>query len=180
MYQSQVSVRYAKALIEFAQEHAAMDAVAEDMQTLISLFAEVPELHQVVEHPSLTETQKIALFQSLFKNSFHKQTNRFIEFVCKQKRENQLPGMAHNYLTRFAQLRGLKTAVFTTAVPMGQKEREAVVKMVEKHYHVTLEFSEKVDKDLIGGFVIEIDDKRIDASVAAQLKQIKQQLLAQH
>lgn len=180
MYQSQVAVRYAKALLGFALENTAEDAVAADLQTLIKLFAQVPELHQVVEHPSLTVAQKIKLLHEVFEDSFHDVTNRFIDFVCKQRREDQLPGMAHNYLGRFAQHKGLKSAVFTTAVPMQEKERKAVVKMVETHYNVTLDFTEKIDKDLIGGFVIEIDDKRIDASVAAQLKEIKQQLLAHH
>jgi len=178
MYQSQVAVRYAKALLLFATEQKHEDVVATDMQTLSKLFVEVPELRQVVEHPSLTISQKISVMNEVFSKQFCKVSMEFIEFVCHQKRETQLPGIAYNYLSRYANKKGLKHAVFTTAVPMGTSEREAIVRMVESHYNVKLDFSEKVDDSLIGGFIIEIDDKRIDASMATQLAQIRQKLLA--
>jgi F-type H+-transporting ATPase subunit delta len=178
MYQSQVAVRYAKALLQFSEEQNAEEEVAADMQTLLKLFSEVPELHQVVNHPSLSGQQKKKMLKQVVTSGFHLVTNRFLDFICDQKREDQLAGMAHNYLLRYAEAKGLKRAVFTTAIAMTERERKAVVKMVETHYNVTLDFTEKIDKELIGGFVIEIDDKRIDASVTAQLKQIRQQLFA--
>jgi F-type H+-transporting ATPase subunit delta len=98
----------------------------------------------------------------------------FIDILTKKNREPLLPEIAREFHNAYNVHKGVGKAKVTTTVPMDAKTRaefEAIVRKLSNRKEVELE--EKVDKDLIGGFVLNVEDKQIDASIRNSLKKLK-------
>ena len=48
-----------------------------------------------------------------------------------------------------------------------------MIAQAEKWANSSIEVEERVDPDLIGGFVLRLDDRQIDASILAQINELK-------
>jgi F-type H+-transporting ATPase subunit delta len=67
----------------------------------------------------------------------------------------------------------------TTAAPLGKTEMDRLRGLVQKAFpNRTLEFSEQTNPDLIGGFVLDVDSVRMDASLSNEIEQLRQNLLS--
>jgi F-type H+-transporting ATPase subunit delta len=64
-------------------------------------------------------------------------------------------------------------AFVTTAEVMNESTRQAILNKAQSLTTETVTIQEKVDSDLIGGFIIRVGDKQLDASIASQIKQLK-------
>jgi len=76
----------------------------------------------------------------------------------------------------YRKAKGIVTVHLTTVEPAGEKMKEALISVVEQVTGETAEFQAKTDSDIIGGFILEIEDKRLDASVKEQLRIINYEL----
>ncbi len=177
MNDSKIAVRYAKAVFLLANEKSLLKEVAEDMEVLLSVEKQVPELSDLFQTPILSSEQKKNAFFKAFDNHFCNITRQFIELIIDNKRESHIAGVARNFLTRYYQHLGIKNAKLTTAVNIDDKEKSEIVNIIKKMYHSEIKMETSVNPDLIGGLVLKIEDMQHDASIATQLKNIKQELL---
>jgi F-type H+-transporting ATPase subunit delta len=96
------------------------------------------------------------------------------DIITKKNREPLLPAIAKEFHNAYNEYKGIRKATITTAVPLDAKlkaEFEQIVKNLSNKTQV--ELLEKIDKEMIGGFVLNIDDKQIDASIKNKLKAMK-------
>ncbi|MBL7111228.1 MAG: F0F1 ATP synthase subunit delta [Bacteroidales bacterium] len=178
MNDGKISVRYAKALLSSASDQGKLDQVRNDMEAVLQILREVPELKHLLHSPVIEPSKKEAILVEVFKGKVDSLTLSFFRMIVKNKREEFLPSMARMYLEFFKEEKGIKSVTVTTAVPIDQEIRSSLVKLIEDAYRAIIELGENVDKKLIGGFILKIEDVQLDASVAGQLKRIKQELLS--
>jgi len=176
MNESQISVRYAKALFQSAAEQKKLDAVYEDME-LLSDTCRLEDFQYMLTMPSLQVSQKCQLIDALFKKHLSELSLSMINLVIKNKREIYLSGIARNFSDLFRKSKGIKTASLVTAAPVEDTSMKAIRDLIKKAYDSDVELSSSVDEDVIGGFVLTIEDLQYDASVASSLKKLKKQLL---
>jgi F-type H+-transporting ATPase subunit delta len=176
MNESQISVRYAKALFESASERKILDKVYGDME-LLSDTCKLEEFKYLLEVPTLTVSQKKTLVDSIFKAHISDATAAMISLVIKNKREVFFPGIARNFRALYRKTKGISSATLVTAQPVDDKAMEGVKSLIAKAYDSDVELSSAVNPDVIGGFVLTIEDLQYDASVSSSLKKIKKQLL---
>jgi len=100
-----------------------------------------------------------------------------IDLVVKNKREAYLPGIARFFRELYRKETGIRSATLVTAQTVDESEMNGIRKLIKKTYDSDVEMTTVVDKDVIGGFVLTIEDMRYDASVASNLKKLKKQLL---
>ena len=100
-----------------------------------------------------------------------------INLVIKNKRETYLPGIARYFSELYRKEKGVCTATLITAQDVDDKALEGIRKLIAKAYDSEVDLSASVDADVIGGFVLTIEDMRYDASVASNLRKLKKQLL---
>ncbi len=177
MNDSKIAVRYAKAVFLLAEEKSLLQTVAEDMERLLSVQKEVPELSDLFQTPILSSNQKKDTFSKAFKGQFSDITERFINLIIDNKRESHISGVARNFLKRYYRHLGIKNARLTTAVPIDENCQAEITKMIKQVYQSEIKMETAVNPDLIGGLVLKIEDNQYDASIATQLKNIKQELL---
>ena len=176
MNESQISVRYAKALFQSAAEQHLLDDVYKDMEVLSST-CKLEDFQYMLLVPTLQPSQKIRLVGDIFEKNISKLSLSMINLVIKNKRESFLPGIARNFKDLYRKERGISTASLITAQQVDESEMDGIRKLIKKAYDSEVELTTAVDGNVIGGFILTIEDMRYDASVANNLKNLKKQLL---
>jgi F-type H+-transporting ATPase subunit delta len=177
MNDSKISVRYAKALIMSAKEQKVLEPVRRDMELLLETLKETPELLQLLESPVIGSDKKLKIMNTIFSGKTEQLTLSFFNLAVTNNREEYLPGMARMYIDLFKQEKGIKQASLITAVPVGIEIRRAMIGMIKKTYHAEIEMNEEIDKQIIGGFILQVEDQLLDESVTGQLRKIKKNLI---
>ncbi|MDO4195091.1 MAG: F0F1 ATP synthase subunit delta [Prevotellaceae bacterium] len=171
-----ISVRYARALLKSANAQGAKDEVYADMQTLAQSYLTVRQLRSAIDNPMLPKEDKQMLLKSACGGNPCKQTITFIDVVLKEGRENLIQFMANSYVTLYREEKNIISGRLITAVAVSDETEAKMRQMVEKRTNATVEFQTEVNPDIIGGFILEYDTYRMDASVQSQLRTILKEL----
>ncbi len=167
-----ISVRYARALIKSAMEQKQEDKVYKEMQVLSQSYLQVPELRVTIDNPMLADDKKKMLIETACGTEVSELTRRFIDLVLKEGRENALQLMAASYITLYRQQKNITRGKLITATPVSSETEAKMKQMVESKTRGTVEFNTEVDPDIIGGFILEYDTYRMDASVKTKLNAV--------
>ena len=171
-----ISVRYARALLKSATELKLEDQVYKEMQTLSISFLEVPELRFTIDNPMLSKDKKLKLIVTACGENVGELTKKFVALVLKEDREKTLQFMAASYITLYRQQKNIIRGSLTTAAPVSKDTEDRMRRMVESKTKGTVEFKTEVDPNIIGGFILEYDTYRMDASVKSKLNKILTEL----
>lgn len=172
-----VASRYAKALLKYVQENGAGIEVYSQSTTLVAYMNELPQLRQYVEDSTeVSLEKKISLLSSALGGSLSPSLVRFLELLSQHHRMEFLFRMLISFIEQYRSANDIKVGRLVTAVPMnGLRERLEGIFAEKMSSEVHLE--EKIDSELIGGFVFELDGFRLDASVEGQLERLRAQLI---
>ena len=171
-----ISVRYARALIKSALSMKLEDQVYQEMQTLFQSYIDVPELRFTIDNPMLGKDKKLALLTTALGKESSELSKKFLALVMKEDRESTLQFMAASYITLYRKQKNIIRGKLTTATAVDPQTEAKMRKMVEQRTQGTVEFKTEVNPDIIGGFILEYDTYRMDASVKTKLKNILTQL----
>ena len=171
-----ISVRYARALLKSATEAKIEDAVYTEMQQLAKSYVEVPQLRFTIDNPMLSKDKKEALLLTAVGEKHSDLTKTFIKLVLKEDRERVMQFIANSYVTLYRQQKNVIRGRLITAAAVSPATEQKMRQMVEGKTNGTVEFESEVDPDIIGGFILEYDTYRMDASVKTKLNSILTQL----
>jgi F-type H+-transporting ATPase subunit delta len=171
-----ISVRYARALLKSATDVQLEDKVYLDMQTIACSYLEVPQLRLTIDNPMLSKEKKEVLLHTAAGNVHCPLTDAFISLVLKEDRENVMLFIAHSYITLYRKQKNIIRGKLTTAARVSADTEQKMRQMVESNTNGTVEFETEVNSDIIGGFILEYDTYRMDASVKSKLNRILTQL----
>lgn len=178
MYIGVFSMRYAKALLAYANENGAEDTVYEEAKRLAVSFSEVPELRQALDNPVLSVKAKEELIgQAAGGKKLSKEMKRFVRVVLEARREKFFQFIIMSYIDLYRKQKNISVGKITTVCPLSDEVIARIRALVVSRTHGTVEFITKTDPRLEGGFIFEIDTYRMDASISDQLRRIKQQFI---
>lgn len=175
-----VSVRYAKALLKFATELHMEDAVYNDMNILANTYLAVPELRSVLNNPSLNEGQILSILFNAAggEKGVCQPTKRFLSVVQLKHRIDILQFIANSYLTLYRKQKNITRSRLITPLEVDSSTEQRMKQLVEGRTNSNVEFAIQIDPDIEGGFILEYDTYRLDASSKTQLLKIRKQFLA--
>ena len=171
-----ISTRYARALLRTATDAKLEDQVYHDMMTVAQSYIEVPQLRHTIAGPMLPKEKKQALLEAAAGEKAAELTRSFISLVLKEDRETVMQFIANSYVTRYRKQKNLIRGKLTTAARVSAQTEQKMRHLVEKNTQGTVEFETEIDPDIIGGFILEYDTYRMDASVKTKLNSILIQL----
>ena len=171
-----ISVRYARALLKAGIEAGVSDRVYKDMLTVVDSYAKVSQLKATMDNPMLSKQQKEDLLIAAAGGTSCELTKTFFGLVLKEGRERIMQFIANSFITLYRKHYNLIRAKLTTATTLDSQTEAKLRKLVESKTNGTVEFKTEIKPDLIGGFVLEYDTYRMDASVKSQLNAILSQL----
>jgi len=171
--QASLAGRYASALFELASEHAAVTAVETDLETLGEALEASPELKSATTSPQLSRAEQGEAVKAVAGHlGLSELTTKFLGVLAANRRLAGLPEMIAAFKTIAAAQRGEVTASVTSAHPLTDAQLAALKEKLTVREGRTVMLSAKVDPDLLGGLVVTIGSKRIDASIQTRLKSL--------
>ena len=167
-----ISVRYARALLKSATQQKVQADVYKDMQQLADAFLKLPKLRQVIDNPMLGTDKKEALLLAAVGEKPAELSGKFIKLVLKEGREAMVQFIANSYITLYRKQQNLIRGRLITATEVAPETEAKLRGMVESRTNGKVEFKSEVTPEIIGGFILEYDTYRMDASVKSQLRNI--------
>ena len=167
-----ISMRYARALLKSATDQKQEDAVYQEMMTVAKSYLDVPALRHTIDNPMLSKDKKEALLLVAAGEKPCELTKAFIALVLKEDRENVMQFMANSYITLYRKQKNVIRGKLITAARVSAQTEQKMRQMVESKTNGTVEFETEVNPDIIGGFILEYDTFRMDASVKSKLNNI--------
>lgn len=173
-----VASRYALALLKFVSGTENEEKVYGQVLKLSHSLSAVPELRALIDNPlSVSDAQKFRLLSSaLGKEEMAVELQRFIRLVMKNHRTKSLRLIFLSFISQYREAHKIKLSRLITAVQAPDLEKK-LSDMVRQRKGETVLFEHRVDPDIIGGFIFEIDGYRLDASTASQLKSVRRQFI---
>lgn len=173
-----LAARYAKSLIDLANERGQLEAVYNDMLFLQSVCKESRDFLVLLRSPVVKPDKKTAIVESVTKNRISDMTAAFNRLLINKGRESNLPEIITSFIDQYKQQKGIHTIRLTTAVPVTEEVRKQIISQVQSQTSMNnIDLKTSVNEEIIGGFVLEMGDKLVDASVAYDLNKIKAQFL---
>ena len=172
MNHGKLSIRYAKALLGSATEKKAANKVYNDMYTLEQSFRQFPTLQQVLDNPSVAASEKAKVLKLACGKDIHATTQVFIDFVIQQGRVSQLQWMALMYQDLYRKQQNTVVTTLTSAIELSDAMQKKIAGWIEQNQGKKVELRTEINPDIIGGYIIDIENNRLDASIKGQLSKL--------
>lgn len=165
--------RYAKSLVDLAIEKGELENILADMQRLQRVLKISKDFINLLRSPIIKAEKKEQVVDAIIKGKVSGTTNSFVHLLIRKGRESNLQEISTAFIRQYKEYKNIYTVKLTTAASIDENLKNTIIDRIRKTSDMqNIELETIVDKDLIGGFVLEAGDKLIDASIAYELKQI--------
>ncbi|HQE12858.1 MAG TPA: ATP synthase F1 subunit delta [Flavipsychrobacter sp.] len=178
MQNPRLASRYAKSLLDLANEQNSLETTLADITLLDTISRGNRDFENMLRSPIVNADKKLQILAAVFGTRISALTNAFIKLLVTKGREANLPEIATAFIRQYKELKNIKTIKLTTATPVNDSVKTTILNKVKASLKGSeVEINEKIDPSIIGGFVLEMDDKLFDASIKRDLNDVKNQFL---
>lgn len=176
MQNPRLAQRYAKSLIDLSAEMNQLDPVHDDMMLLNAINNQSREFVVMLKSPVISAGKKNKIIDAVTKDKLSKLSQTFIKLLCSKNRESLIPEIISSFIEQYNKAKGIHKVKLTTAFPVTEEIKNTFIKKIESAYSVkNIELETSVNEDLIGGYVLEMEGKLVDASILRDLNDVKKQ-----
>ena len=172
-----ISTRYAKAIYKYAAGRGDETRLYEEMKTLSKQFPALPELNKVLENPIISSEEKIKLLTTAVGETASETCKNVLRVVVENGRASYMRQIALVYDQVYRKAKNIVLVKLTTVIGATDKEKQSMVELISGGKAEQVDFAAETDSDIIGGFILEVEDLRLDASVKNQLNMMKLELI---
>ena len=177
MDNGRISVRYARALFQLAEEQHCEEAVYKGLMRFAhNYLLAIAQFNEVLADPIVAQEEKVKLLEMAVGDPLHDTLKQFITFVAEQKREDKMFLIAMKYMEMYREKHNILSTQVTTATELTEESYEKIKAFIKQTFDADAEMEVHIDPSLIGGFILDIENTRMDASVAGQLNALKNRL----
>ncbi|MGB3589645.1 MAG: ATP synthase F1 subunit delta [Tunicatimonas sp.] len=173
MTDSRVASRYAKSLIELAIERNALEDIYQDMQLFAETCRSSRDFQLMLKNPIVGHDKKKAILYQIFEGKVNQATLAIFDIITRKNREAILPSLANEFIHQYHHYKNIEEVTVTSSVPLTPDLRQKIIGSINERTGHQVDLTEKVDPDLIGGFVLQIGDRMMDNSVKSKLKALQ-------
>ena len=174
MKNSKTANRYAKALLELSLEKGNLDAVYANMQDLSDTINESADLRSLIKNPIVNEEEKNNVFTALFGKTFDAETMNLVLLLSKNKRVELIGEVSEQFIALYRVNKNIVTAEVTSAIKLDEEQKKKILALLKHDGEV--EIVETINPELIGGFIVKVGDKQIDASISTKFKNLRKEI----
>ena len=174
MKPTRAATRYARALVLEASEQDCLEKVNEDMELIKNTFERNIDLKHMVESLVIKNSIKQSSLKLIFKD-VNSLSLKLINILFENNRLAIIHSVANKFIEQFKQIKGLQSATVTSAVPLSSEMEKEILYKISSITNKKTTLIKKVDKSLIGGFILRLGDFQFNASFKNKLKNIKQE-----
>jgi F-type H+-transporting ATPase subunit delta len=167
-----IAKRYAKAVVGLARENGELDTVKNDMESFISIAKSNRDFDLMLISPIVSHEKKSIIFDKIFNGKVSDVSLNLFKLLTQKKREAYLTLVAKEFLKEYNVINNIQEATLLTAVEVSENIKDAAKNLIAKATGKTVVLSEEIKEDLIGGYILRVDDVQLDASVSSQLNKL--------
>jgi F-type H+-transporting ATPase subunit delta len=172
-----ISGRYAKAIFQYAADRGDETRLYEEMKGLSGQFLAVPLLKRVLDDPTVSLAEKIKVLVTATGGKISDTCKHVIEMVIKNGRGHFMQNIALMYGKVYRKEKGIVVVHLTTSEPASDETEKALIDLIVRGKSEKVDLIAKTDADIVGGFILAVEDSRLDASIKNQLRQLKLDLI---
>lgn len=174
-----VASRYAKSLIDLANEQGNLDAVKSDIEQVSAVIKSSTELQAVLNNPIIKTDKKQNILASLFNGKVRPEVIGFFDIMIRKGRGELVYATTLEFVREYNEIRNIVKAEVTSAVALSEANLEAVKSTIAEQINAQVVLANKVDPTLIGGMIVKVGDRQVDASLAGKLNKLERYLINQ-
>lgn len=175
MAYGRAAARYAKSIIQLSIEQDILDLVKADMDLIRSTCAGSKELVLLLESPIVKADKKLAVLNAVFGSKLSALTNKFITILTSKGRESLIDDIAFAFEDQYLAHKNVLRTVIKSVDGLNDDFKFKVTELVRTAYEKDVQIIEEKDPSLIGGFVLTIGDKQVDASISRKLAELEKE-----
>ncbi|NVO21281.1 MAG: ATP synthase F1 subunit delta [Bacteroidetes bacterium] len=173
MNHTKITIRYAKALFDLAQEQKVLEQVKDDMALISQVCLENRELRGMLHNPVINVEKKQKVLKSIFGSHINKLTSLFLDIISRKRRESYIDAIASDFVGLYKEYKGIKTAYVSSAVALDDTDRKTMTVILKSLTGHEIELIESIKTEIIGGFILSMDNYQVDQSLTAKVKRLK-------
>ncbi len=177
MNDSIIAKRYGRALFKLGEENNRLDTYYQQVKGLQTVIDKVENFRFLLNNPIIAINKKREIIDKLFSGKIHNDILNFLKLLVKKNREIYLEDIFRAFISMHQEHANIQPVELTTAIEFDQQTIEKIRTLIDQITGKSSEIKTQTEKELIGGFIIRIGDKQLDASVQGKLNSIKKQLL---
>ncbi len=177
MREQVIAKRYARALFAIGQEQGgeAVSQFGQEMAALAEILEGAPALLRIFKNPVIkTEAKKGVLKDILDKMELSKTVRNYCLFLADKGRLGNFIDIQHHYGVLLDMNEGIMRGKLVTAIELTKAKKDGIKTQLEEQFAQKLVLDYETDKTILGGLVLKVGDKIYDASLKAQLEQMKE------
>ncbi len=173
----QVDITYGNALFELALEENKIDSLFEEAVALIDILKENQEIIKLLNHPKVSKEEKQKLVTETFDGRVSDELTGLISMVVNKGHISHIISILQYFIKQVKKEKNIGVATVASAVELNQAQKDAIEKrLIDTTSYDTMEIEYSVDKSLIGGLVIRIEDRVVDSSIKTKLENMSRTL----
>lgn len=177
MNEGKISVRYAQALYALAEEKKLQKDIYASMERLTQAFFEVPALARTLANPMHSRSEKLDLLITASACKPKSLLAEFFGFVIDKGREEFMVFISMSFQKIYREKERVVIGKITSAIPLKDASLTKIRQLVDQQFSASIELSTEVEPDILGGFILEVDNYRMDSSIRTELENIRTELL---
>jgi F-type H+-transporting ATPase subunit delta len=178
MLNPRLAGRYAKSLIGLATEQNLLEEVYKDMLLLQSVCKNNRDFVILLKSPVVPPDRKEAVLHAATTGRVTELTAAFNRLLIRKGRESVLPEIIEAFIEQYKHQKDIHVVKLTTAIPVSEEIKQAIIEKVQSLTPMkSVELQTSVNEDIIGGFLLEVGDTLVDASISYDLNKIRSQFL---
>jgi F-type H+-transporting ATPase subunit delta len=176
MSEIKAASRYAKSLIDLSIELNALEDMRNDMVLIEQVITKNSVLEAVLSNPIIPLGKKAGILTNIFGTQVHQATKSFLQLIVSKGRSAILFETSKQFVLQYNQIKGIVAANVVSAVELTDANRDEIVALVKAQVGAkAVILNEKIDTNLIGGFVLTVGDKQFDASISSSLNKLRKE-----
>ena len=173
----QVDTTYGNALFELAVEENIVDSLYEEANQLITILKDNEELRKLLNHPQIEKSEKKNLIERIFGKRVSDEITGLMIMVVEKGHITSMIDIFEFFVKQVKKAKNIGVASVTSAISLSDSQKAAIEKrLLQTTHYTSMEIDYKVDKSIIGGLVIRIEDRVVDSSIKTKLDNMSKAL----
>lgn len=168
--------RYAQSLFDLAKQENIIEEIFSDVELIYDVCKHNREFCVILKNPTIKPLKKREILFALFNDKCNALTMKFLSLIASKHREIYLQGICSSFVEIYNKHNGIKIAKLFVAQKASEEIKQAIKQRLEADFSCKVQIEEHEDRNLIGGFIIEFDDKQYDASFVRKLNDLKREI----
>ena len=171
-----IARKYSNALLDAAIEQNLSSKVYEDLVFVCETINSNEQLQEIFYSPIISHLDKIEIIQKLFAVHIEKITLDFLFLLIEANRTDALCEVLSQYEVSYNENNNIVKPVVISAIELNEIQKNKIVEKLQNKMTKTIIPEYKINPEIIGGLIIEIDDKTIDCCIKTKFENMQKQL----